>query len=176
MEERREGVVHEDSHSGESDRRLRPFGSEVSAVNWPEVGSRVPEEPSESEDVVSDGGVSLGDVGLVVELSGGVELLVFVFVESSVGSSVGSLVGSLVESSVGSSVESSVKSSVGSSVVSVDVELPGGAKPLVSVVLDDGDKSFVSVEFDTAVELVMSVQLKIEVRLERSVPFMLVGS
>lgn len=168
MEERREGVVHEDSHSGESDRRLRPFGSEVSAVNWPEVGSRVPEEPSESEDVVSDGGVSLGDVGLVVELSGGVELLVSVFVELSVGSSDGSLVGSLVESSV--------KSSVGSSVVSMDVELPGGAKPLVSVVLDDGDKSFVSVEFDTAVELVKSVQLKIEVRLERSVPFMLVGS
>jgi len=97
-----------------SDRRLRPFGSVVLAVNSPVAGSKIPEEPL--------GGVSLG----------------------------GSVV-SLVESSVGSLVEPSF--------VSVEVELSGGVKPLVSVELYDGDKSGVSVEFDRAVELVRSVQL-----------------
>jgi hypothetical protein len=158
----------------------------VSAVNSPEVPSGVPEDPvSESEDVVSAGGVSMGgsdafgSVDDVVELSGEAELLMSVFVEVSVGSLVGSLDGSLeldgslVESPVESSVVSSAVSSVVSSVVSVDVELSGGVKPLASVVLDDGG---VSVEFDISVELVISVQLKIEVMLERSVLFMSVGN
>jgi len=119
LEERRErSITGEGSHFWESDRRLRPFGSVVLAVNSPVAGLKIPEE--------SMGGVSLG--GLVVSL-----------VESS------------VESSVGSLVEPSF--------VSVEVELSGGVKPLVSGVLFDGDKSSVSVEFDRAVELVMSVQL-----------------
>ena len=180
----------------------------VSAVSWPLVASGVPENPvSESEDVVSTGGVSLdgsdalGSEGDVVELSEESELLVSVFVESSVGLSVGSLVGSSIGSSVGSLVGSSVGSSVGSlvgssvessvessvvlsivssvvpsvisSVVSVDVELPDEVRPLVSVVLDDRD---VSVKFERAVESVMYMQLNIEIMLEISVLFMSVGS
>ena len=148
------------------------------------AASGVPEDPvSESEDVVSTGGVSLdgsdalGSEDGVVELSGESELPVSVFVESSVESSVGSLVGSSVESSVESSVVSSVISSVVlsvvPSVVSVDVELPDEVRPLVSVVLDDRD---VSVVFDRAVESVMSMQLNIEIMLEISVLFMSVGS
>ena len=156
----------------------------VSAVSWPLVASGVPEDPvSESEDVVSTGGVSLdgsdalGSEGDVVELSEESELLVSVFVESSVGLSVGSLVGSSVQSSVESSVVlsivSSVVPSVISSVVSVDVELPDEVRPLVSVVLDDRD---VSVKFERAVESVMYMQLNIEIMLEISVLFMSVGS
>ena len=132
----------ERSHLGESERRLRPSGSVVSAVNWPEVGSGVRE--SLFEDVVSGGGVSLG----------------------------GSVV---VSSSVESSVESSVGSPVVPSFVSVDVELSGGVKPLVSIVLDDGDKSGVSVEFESVVKSVMFMQL-FEVTLERSLLFIRVGS
>ena len=180
----------------------------VSAVSWPLVASGVPEDPvSESEDMVSTGGVSLdgsdalGSEGDVVELSEESELLVSVFVESSVGLSVGSLVGSSIGSSVGSLVGSSVGSSVGSlvgssvessvessvvlsivssvvpsvisSVVSVDVELPDEVRPLVSVVLDDRD---VSVKFERAVRSVMYMQLNIEIMLEISVLFMSVGS
>lgn len=149
LEERRETGSHEGSHFGMSDRRLRPSVSEVSAVNWPEVGSETPEDPL-SEDVVSSGGgVSLGGDEVLVSAGGGrlVEVLVSV------------LVSVLVESSVVSSV------------VSVSVESSGGVKSLVSVILDGGDKSVVSVEFDTVVELVGSVQLKSEVMLERSVLF-----
>jgi len=149
LEERPERSIHEGSHFGEGDRRLRPFGSVVSAVSWPE-GSETPEEPL-SEDVVSGGGV-VSDGGVVS--GGGV---VVSPVESPVESLVGSLVGSLVEPSF----------------VSVDVELSGGVKPLVSVVLYGGG---VSVEFDRVVELVMSVQLKIEGMLERYVLFIRVGS
>ncbi len=139
-----ERCIRGGSHLGESDRRrLRPSGSVVSAVNWPDVGSEIPEDPL-SEDVVSGGGeVSLG----------GLEVL---FVSSVVTMVVSLVVLSVV--SVFVELSGGVKALV--SVILEDgdksVELSGGVKALVSVILEDGDKS---VEFDSVVESVWSVQL-----------------
>jgi hypothetical protein len=139
-------LSHEGNHDPSEERFLRPDGSAVLAVNWPDEVD-TPEESPLFEDEAGGGGGGGGGGGWVLAgggggggvLAGGAEELV------SVGGA--ELVVLVV-------VELPADEEL---VVSVDVELSlGGVNPLVSVVLEE-DEPVESVEFDRDVELVVQL-------------------
>jgi hypothetical protein len=141
-------LSHEGNHDPSEERFLRPDGSAVLAVNWPDEVD-TPEESPLSEDEAAGGGGGGGGGGWVLAGGGG-------------GGGGGVLAGGAEELvSVGGAelvvlvvVELSADEEL---VVSVDVELSlGGVNPLVSVVLEE-DESVESVEFDREVELVVQL-------------------